>query len=86
MWTRLSGWLELFQQFPHVRLLSVNSEQLVPGILQALATEDLAEGILPELTSVRLEGFRQYASIVEAVEQFITTRMHSGRLVDVRTS
>jgi len=54
--------------------------------VQALATEDVAEGILPELTSVRLEGFHQYTFIVEAVEQFITTRMLFRRLVDVRTS
>lgn len=50
-------WLELFQQFSHVRLVSVDVEQLVQGIVQALVTEDVAEGILPELTSLGLGGF-----------------------------
>ena len=67
-------WLELFQQFPHVRLVSVDVAQLVPGIVQALVTEDVAEGIIPELTSLGLEGFCQSPCMVEAtVEQFVTT-------------
>jgi hypothetical protein len=76
-------WLELFQQFPHVRLVSVNVEQYVPGLVQALVTEDVAEGILPELTSLRLEGYRQSPSTVETVEQLVTTRRLSGRPIDV---
>jgi len=47
----LVQWLELFQQFPHVRLVSVNvdSEQLVLGIVKALVTEDVAERIFPRV-------------------------------------
>src|SRR6266403_603753 len=55
-------WLELFQPFTHVTKLRVFG-QLVPGVIQALANEEMAPGLVfPELTSLHLEGYRDFPS------------------------
>jgi hypothetical protein len=76
-------WLELFRPFTHVTLVRVSEEQLVPSIVQALATEDMATAVLPELFSLHLEkqSGTGTPSVVEAAEQFVTTRRLSGHTV-----
>ena len=73
-------WLELFQPFTHVRKFSA-FEQLVPGIVQALFTEDMATGVLPELTQLSLEGYRKSPVVLEATEKFVVARRLSGRTI-----
>ena len=74
-------WLELFQPFTRVRDLGV-SGQFVPDIVQALVTEDMAAGVLPELAQLfvtRMGEAREQAAVVEATEQFVASRKLSGR-------
>ncbi len=73
-------WLELFQLFTHVREIHV-FDQLVPDVVQALVTEDMDMGVLPELTSVILNGYRKYPSVAKAAEEFVVTRRLSGRTI-----
>jgi hypothetical protein len=73
-------WLELFQPFTHAREFRA-FEQLVPGIVQALVTEDMATGILPELTKLSLQRYRRSPAVVEAAEQFVAVRGLSGRTI-----
>ena len=75
-------WLELFQLFTHVTEVCV-SEKLVPSIVPALVVEDMAAEVLPELNSLQLEGYRRSASVAKVAEQFVTTRMLSGRTVSL---
>jgi hypothetical protein len=77
-----SQWLELFQLFTHVREIHV-FEQLVPDIVQALITEAMFIGVLPELTSLSLNGYRKSPSVAKAAEEFVTTRRVSGRTVSL---
>ena len=74
-------WLELFRPFTHVTLVRVSEEQLVPSIVQALATEDTVTVVLPELFSLHLEEYTSIPSVVEAAKQFIATRRLSGHTV-----
>lgn len=75
-------WLELFQQFTHASLLRVLEKKLVPGVVRALATEDMAAGLLPELTRLSLRGYRDSPSVAKAAEKFVvTTRRLSGRTI-----
>jgi hypothetical protein len=71
-------WLELFQLFTHVREIHV-FEQLVPDIVQAL----VMEAVLPELTSLSLNGYRKSPSTAKAAEEFVATRRVSGRTVSL---
>ena len=73
-------WLELFRSFIHVTLVRVSEEQLVPSIVQTLATEDMATA-LPELFSLHLEKYSGTPSVVEAAKQFVATRRLSGHAV-----
>jgi hypothetical protein len=75
-------WVELFRPFSHVKTVHV-FDQLVPDIVNALVTEDMATGVLPELTRLYLNGFRKSPSLVKAAEQFVATRRHSGRTVSL---
>ena len=50
-------WLELFQPFTHVTKVNVVKSSVLPGIVQALVMEDAA-GVLPELTTLALFGYR----------------------------
>ena len=74
-------WLELFRPFPHVTLVRVSEEQLVPSIVQALVTEDMATAVLPELFSLHLEEHSGTPSVVEAAKKFVGTRKLSGHTV-----
>jgi hypothetical protein len=76
-------WLELFQPFTNVMRIDVWEKQLVPGIVQALTMEDMAAGVLPELSSLRLSGYRGSPSVVKAAGKFVATRKLSGRTVTV---
>jgi hypothetical protein len=54
MWTSTRCW-GFFRAFTHVTQFSVLVEQLVPGIVQALAAEeDMATEVLPKLTRLLL--------------------------------
>jgi hypothetical protein len=76
-------WLEFFRPFPLVTQVHVWDRRLVPGIVEALVTEDMAAGVLPELTSLRITGYISSPSVVEAAEQFVATRRLSGRTVSL---
>jgi hypothetical protein len=76
-------WLELLQPFTHVTEVYVLNDRLVPVIVQALVTEDMAAGVLPELTSLHLSGYRKSSSVAKAAEQFVATRKLSGRTVNL---
>jgi hypothetical protein len=76
-------WLELFQPFTHVTRVYVLEKPLVPGIVQALVAEDMATEVLPELTSLRLSGYRSSPFVAKAAEQFVATRRLSGRTVSL---
>ena len=75
-------WLELFQLFTHVREMHV-FEQLVTDIVEALAMEAMDMGVLPELTSLCLNGYRKSPSAAQAAEEFVATRRMSGRAVSL---
>ena len=74
-------WLELFQSFAHVTKVHVWVKKLVPSIVQSLVAEDMTMEVLPELTRLRLSGYRKSPSVAKAAEQFIATRRLSGRTV-----
>jgi hypothetical protein len=74
-------WLELFQPFTHVTQVYVGEKRIVPGIVRALVADDMAAGVLPELTKLHLEGYRSSPSVATATEQFVATRRLSGRRV-----
>jgi hypothetical protein len=75
-------WLELFQPFTHVRTVHV-FEQLVPDIVDALVAENTVAGVLPELSRLYLNGYRDSLSVSKAAERFIAARRHSGRTVSL---
>ena len=75
-------WLEIFQLFAHVTRVYV-WDQLVPSIVQALATEDMTAEVLPELTLLYLSGYRSFPSVAKIVKQFVATRRLSGRSVSL---
>jgi hypothetical protein len=72
-------WLELFQSFTHVKEFHVMERQLVPSVVQALVTEAMATGVLPELNYLYLRDFDKISS--NAAEKFISMRSLSGRPV-----
>jgi hypothetical protein len=76
-------WLELFQLFTHVTNVTVWENRLVPVIVQTLAMEGIAGGVLPDLTSLCLNGYRSTPSVAKAAEQFVATRRLSGHTVDL---
>ena len=73
-------WLELFQPFTHATKVTVWETKVIPGIVQALVMEDAA-GVLPELTTLSLFGYRLTPSVAKAAEQFVATRRLAGRTV-----
>jgi hypothetical protein len=75
-------WVELFRPFTHVRTVHV-FEQLVPDVVDALATEDMATGVLPKLARFYLKGYRKSPSVAKAAEKFVAARKHSGRTVSL---
>jgi len=84
-------WLELFQPFTHVRTLDV-SGKFALDILQALVTEDMDAGVLPELTQLYLPkqgsvgpgpGEARGPDAGRTAKQFIAARKLAGRTVDL---
>lgn len=73
-------WLELFRPFTHVTQVLIFGRQLIPGIVQALVMDTDTE-VLPELTSLHLNGYRDSSSVAKAAKQFVATRSLSGRTV-----
>ena len=75
-------WLELFQPFRHLTQVHVWEKQLVPGIVQALVSEEGGGVVsLPELSSLHLSGYRKSPSVAKAAEEFVATRRLAGRTV-----
>ncbi len=81
-------WLKLFRPFSHVTRVHVRERRFVPGIVQALAMEEeganenvVAAGVLPELNSLYLDGYRDSPSVVKGAEQFVSSRRLAGRPV-----
>jgi len=74
--------LELFRLCTHVSTVRV-SRHVVPGVAHALATEDMAAGVLPRLTSLTLNGYRNSSSVVEAAKKFVVMRKRSGQNVSL---
>jgi hypothetical protein len=72
-------WLELFQPFRHLTQVHVWEKQLVPGIVQALVMEQ--GGVLPELSSLHLSGYRKSPHVAKAAEEFVAARRLTGRTV-----
>jgi hypothetical protein len=75
-------WVELFRPFTHVKTVHV-FDRLVPDIVDALVTEDMATGVIPELTRLYLNGYRKSPSVAKAAELFVAARRHSGRTVSL---
>ena len=75
-------WLELFQLFTYVREIHV-FEKLVPDIVHALVMEAMDIGVLPELSSLTLNGYRKSPSVAKAAEEFVASRRVSGRTVSL---
>jgi len=75
-------WLELFELFIHVTQVFVREGLLVPGILQALVTENMATGVLPELNKLSL-AYNDPRPAVSLAMQFDTMRRLSGRTVNL---
>ena len=78
-------WLELFRSFTHVKKVHVMEAQLVPSVAQALATEVMAAGVLPELCHLYLHGFSGSPIVSDAAKQFVAMRSLSGRPVSLGT-
>jgi hypothetical protein len=74
-------WLELFRPFTHLTQVNVSEKQFVPDVVKALVAEDMAAGVLPELTSLFLSGYYSFPTVAKTVEQFVATRRLSGRTI-----
>ncbi len=76
---------EFFQPFTHVKAVYVWRTKLVPGIVQALVTdsEDMVAGVLPELASLHLTGYRKSSAVAKAAKQFAAMRSLSGHPVSL---
>jgi hypothetical protein len=77
-------WLELFQAFTHVTKVDVLEKEVVLGIVQALVMDDIAAGVLPELTTLHLYGYNWTPSVAKAAEQFVATRRDLGHTVNLK--
>jgi hypothetical protein len=77
-------WLELFRPFSSVWNVRV-TEKLVPDVALALGglSDELAEGVLPALLTLILEGHSNYPFIQEAAERFVAQRQLAGRRIDL---
>ena len=73
-------WLEHFQHLSQISEIRVSNEDLVPDIMRALISEDIATGMisLPGMTSHHLEGVRKSKFMMEAVERFVATYKLAG--------
>jgi hypothetical protein len=77
-------WLELFQPFSHVSDLRVEEDKLVPDIVHALVSNDMAAGLLPSLAKLYLENYRRSSSTKESAERFVAARKAAGRSITLR--
>ena len=80
IWDRHGDW-RFFQPFARMRVR--DHGQLVLGIVQALVTEDMTLGVLPDLHFLSLAGYRKFPSVEKAAEEFVGTRDLSGRIVNL---
>jgi len=71
-------WLELFQPLSQTSEIRVSMEELVPDVMRALVSEDMAAGVLAGLASLHLEGYRKSKFTMEAAERFVATRKLDG--------
>ena len=78
-------WLELFQPLSSLSELRVNIKELVPDVVHALVNENTAAGILPELTSLYLRGYRKSPSAIDAAKQFVSSRKLANRNILLRS-
>ena len=76
-------WVELFQSFTHVKEVHVMEAQFVPSVVQALVTEAMATGVLPELSDLYLDDFDRSEFVSDTAEQFVSMRSLSGRPVSL---
>jgi hypothetical protein len=78
-------WLDLFQPFTHVTRVYIRVGEFVSGIVRALVAEDVAADVLPELTSLHVNGYLNFRSTspsaASTAEQFVARRKLSGRTV-----
>ena len=77
-------WVELFRPFSSVWSVRV-TEKLVLDVALALGglSDELAEGVLPSLLTLILEGHSNYPFVQEAAERFIAQRQLAGRRIDL---
>jgi hypothetical protein len=75
-------WLELFRPYIHVTQIHVLEERFVPDIVEALRAEGMDAGLLPELTWLRLIGYKKSLSVAEAAMQFVAARGRTVSLYD----
>jgi len=73
----------VFPAISHVGQVHLWETQLVPGIVQALAMEDMLPDVLPELISLSLRGCRSSPFVAKAAVQFVVMRCSaaSSRIV-----
>jgi hypothetical protein len=78
-------WLELFRLFIAVKRLYI-SEILVPPIAAAFHkhTGEMAQGVLPVLRKLFLEGFQPSGPVYETIKPFVAARQLSGHPVAIR--
>jgi hypothetical protein len=76
-------WLELFHLLSHVSEIRVDFEKLVPNVVEALVSADMTTGMLPDLTSLVLTGYRKSPPVIAAARQFVATRKRAGRSVSL---
>jgi hypothetical protein len=77
-------WLELFQPFSQVSDVRVEEEELVPDIMHALVSDDVAAGLLPSLTTLYLKWYHLSESTKEAAARFVAARKAAGRSIKLR--
>jgi hypothetical protein len=89
-------WLELFQLFRNVSKIHVWESELVPGIAQALVTEEedseeadenvVAAGVLlPELKELYLSRYNGSPSVLKDVRRFVEACRRADRTMHVRS-
>ena len=72
-------WLEFFQSLPHFSKVQVCWHELVPEIVHVLVNEDMAVGVLPGLTELYLDHYRESQSTIAAAKRFVATRKLAGQ-------
>ena len=52
-------WLELFRLFTHVKWVNIKKSEFTSGVVRTLVSEDMTTEVLPELTSLFLQGYHK---------------------------